>query len=161
MMNKRVISLVLMAILIVLSLYFNMGEQQGEKQAQQPVSAPEQTIAVQNAQKIDELTKQANVVSYFQKHQQLPSFYITKKAARDAGWNPKQGNLCEALPGKAIGGDRFSNREKQLPTAPNRQWYEADLNYNCGHRGADRLLYSSDGMIYVTTDHYKSFEKIN
>lgn len=160
-MNKRVISLVLMAILIVLSLYFNTGEQQGAKQADKPVTTTEPTIAVQNAQKIDELTKQANVVSYLQKHQQLPSFYITKKAARDAGWNPKQGNLCEALPGKAIGGDRFSNREKQLPTAPNRQWYEADLNYNCGHRGADRLLYSSDGMIYVTADHYKSFEKIN
>ncbi|MEQ4623935.1 ribonuclease domain-containing protein [Providencia manganoxydans] len=160
-MNKRVISLVLMAILIVLSLYFNTGEQQGAKQADKPVTTTEQTIEVQNAQKIDELTKQANVVSYLQKHQQLPSFYITKKAARDAGWNPKQGNLCEALPGKAIGGDRFSNREKQLPTAPNRQWYEADLNYNCGHRGADRLLYSSDGMIYVTADHYKSFEKIN
>ncbi|EMI5490812.1 ribonuclease [Providencia stuartii] len=160
-MNKRVISLVLMAILIVLSLYFNTGEQQGAKQADTPVTTTEQTIAVQNAQKIDELTKQANVVSYLQKHQQLPSFYITKKAARDAGWNPKRGNLCEALPGKAIGGDRFSNREKQLPTAPNRQWYEADLNYNCGHRGADRLLYSSDGMIYVTADHYKSFEKIN
>ncbi|EOG1933862.1 ribonuclease domain-containing protein [Providencia stuartii] len=161
-MNKRIISMLLMAVLIALSLYFNTGEQQDKKQAERPVSVPAQTTEQQpHPQKIDELTKQANVVSYMQKHQQLPSFYITKKAARQAGWEPKQGNLCDVLPGKAIGGDRFSNREKRLPIAPNRQWYEADINYNCGHRGADRLLYSSDGMIYVTTDHYKSFLQVN
>jgi len=161
MMNKRIISMLLMAVLIALSLYFNAGEQQEKKQAEKPASTSEQAIQNQHVQQIDELTKQANVVGYMQKHHQLPRFYVTKKEARRAGWNPKQGNLCDVLPGKAIGGDRFSNREQRLPIAPNRQWYEADLNYNCGHRGADRLLYSSDGMIYVTRDHYKSFQEIN
>ncbi|ELX8377770.1 ribonuclease domain-containing protein [Providencia vermicola] len=160
-MNKRIISMLLMAVLIALSLYFNAGEQQEKKQAEKPASTSEQAIQNQHVQQIDELTKQANVVGYMQKHHQLPRFYVTKKEARRAGWNPKQGNLCDVLPGKAIGGDRFSNREQRLPIAPNRQWYEADLNYNCGHRGADRLLYSSDGMIYVTRDHYKSFQEIN
>lgn len=65
------------------------------------------------------------------------------------------------MPGKAIGGDRFGNQEKGLPDAPSRQWFEADINYNCGHRGSDRLLYSSDGLIYVTTDHYRSFQQAN
>ncbi|MEX9755050.1 ribonuclease domain-containing protein [Providencia vermicola] len=160
-MNKRIISMLLMAVLIALSLYFNAGEQQEKKQAEKPASTSEQAIQNQHVQQIDELTKQANVVGYMQKHHQLPRFYVTKKEARRAGWNPKQGNLCDVLPGKAIGGDRFSNREQRLPIAPNRQWYEADLNYNCGHRGADRLLYSSDGMIYITRDHYKSFQEIN
>ncbi|ELZ5938724.1 ribonuclease [Providencia stuartii] len=160
-MNKRIISMLLMAVLIALSLYFNAGEQQEKKQAEKPASTSEQAIQNQHVQQIDELTKQANVVGYMQKHHQLPRFYVTKKEARWAGWNPKQGNLCDVLPGKAIGGDRFSNREQRLPIAPNRQWYEADLNYNCGHRGADRLLYSSDGMIYITRDHYKSFQEIN
>ncbi|WP_272687217.1 ribonuclease domain-containing protein [Providencia sp. PROV149] len=160
-MNKRIISMLLMAVLIALSLYFNAGEQQEKKQAEKPASTSEQAIQNQHVQQIDELTKQANVVGYMQKHHQLPRFYVTKKEARLAGWNPKQGNLCDVLPGKAIGGDRFSNREQRLPIAPNRQWYEADLNYNCGHRGADRLLYSSDGMIYITRDHYKSFQEIN
>lgn len=160
-MNKRTVFMLLMAVLIVFSFYFNAGDQHEKEQAERPVSAPEQSIRTLNAQKIDELTKQTNVVSYVQKHQKLPDFYITKKAARQAGWNPKLGNLCEVLPGKAIGGDRFLNREKQLPIAPNRQWYEADMNYNCGHRGSDRLLYSSDGMIYVTIDHYKSFQPVN
>lgn len=160
-MNKRIISMLLMAVLIALSLYFNASDQQEKEQAERPVSPPEQTIRDQNAQKIDELTKQSNVISYVQKHHQLPNFYITKKDARQAGWNPKLGNLCEVAPGKAIGGDRFLNREKQLPNSPNRQWFEADINYNCGHRGSDRLLYSSDGMVYVTLDHYKSFQLVN
>ncbi|PKH26735.1 ribonuclease N [Enterobacterales bacterium CwR94] len=104
----------------------------------------------------DALTSEVQVVSYLQRHQRLPDYYITKREARKAGWDAREGNLCEVLPGKAIGGDRFGNREKQLPVKSGRQWFEADINYQCGHRGADRLLYSSDGLIYVTRDHYRS-----
>ncbi|PPS58461.1 hypothetical protein CRX72_17075 [Pantoea sp. BRM17] len=64
-------------------------------------------------------------------HQRLPDFYLTKAAARRQGWEPDKGNLCEVLPGRAIGGDRFSNREQQLPRQVGRQWYEADVNYRC------------------------------
>ena len=161
-MNKRVISLVLMAVLIVLSLYFRGGDVQDKPQADKP-AIPEQTIARENAlpKTIDQLTDQQNVVSYMQKYQKLPAFYLTKKEARQAGWDAKKGNLCDVLPGRARGGDRFSTREKSLPIADNRQWFEADINYRCGHRGADRLLYSSDGMIFVTHDHYKSFKQVN
>ncbi|MFD1092537.1 ribonuclease domain-containing protein [Providencia vermicola] len=161
-MNKRVISLVLMAVLIVLSLYFRSGDVQDKPQSDKPATS-EQTIARENAlpKTIDQLTEQQNVVSYMQKYQKLPAFYLTKKEARQAGWDAKKGNLCDVLPGRAIGGDRFSNREKSLPIADNRQWFEADINYRCGHRGADRLLYSSDGMIFVTHDHYKSFKQVN
>ncbi|PPS59243.1 hypothetical protein CRX72_17070 [Pantoea sp. BRM17] len=28
-------------------------------------------------------------------------------------------------------------------------------------RGADRLIYSSDGLIYLTRDHYRSFRKVH
>lgn len=161
-MNKRVISLVLMAILIALSLYFRGGDVQ-EPQVDKPTAASEQSINRENAQPktIDQLTEQQNVVSYMQKYQKLPAFYLTKKEARQAGWDAKKGNLCDVLPGRAIGGDRFSNREKSLPISQNRQWFEADINYRCGHRGADRLLYSSDGLIFVTHDHYKSFKQVN
>jgi guanyl-specific ribonuclease Sa len=68
--------------------------------------------------------------------------------------------LCRAAPDKAIGGDRFGNREGRLPTARGRVWYEADLDFNCGKRGAKRLLWSSDGLIYVTTDHYQTFREV-
>lgn len=107
--------------------------------------------------KIDELTREAVVVAYVKKHQQLPDYYITKYQARRHGWDASSGNLCDVLPGRAIGGDVFSNREKSLPSANNRKWFEADLNYNCGRRNADRLLFSSDGLVYVTYDHYKTF----
>ncbi|CAI1693060.1 MULTISPECIES: ribonuclease [Serratia] len=116
--------------------------------------------AVAEGQSIDQLTQQQRVVSYLQQHQRLPDYYITKKQAREQGWDARNGNLCSVLPGKAIGGDRFSNREGQLPTAHSRVWREADINYQCGRRGADRLLYSSDGLIFVTRDHYKNFIRV-
>ncbi|OWF82208.1 ribonuclease [Yersinia rohdei] len=106
---------------------------------------------------IEQLTQHQQVIKYLQAHHRLPDFYITKQQAREQGWNPKDGNLCKVLPGKAIGGDRFSNRERQLPDAKGRNWHEADVNYRCGHRGSDRLLYSNDGLIYLTQDHYKHF----
>ncbi|MBK7097498.1 MAG: ribonuclease [Sphingobacteriales bacterium] len=108
---------------------------------------------------IDELTKEEVVVSYVEKNKKLPEYYITKKEAREKGWNASDGNLCDILPGRAIGGDIFSNREGKLPAQNGRTWYEADLNYNCGRRNADRILFSNDGMIFVTHDHYQNFIK--
>lgn len=106
---------------------------------------------------IDELTATAVVVPYVKEHKRLPDYYITKNEARHQGWNPAAGNLCDILPGRAIGGDVFSNREGRLPKEKGRKWFEADLNYNCGNRNADRLLFSSDGLVYITTDHYQTF----
>lgn len=96
------------------------------------------------------------VAHYVSVHQELPDGYITKNEARALGWEERQGNLSEVAPGKAIGGDRFQNREKNLPDAPDRIWYEADLDYDGGYRGPKRLLYSSDGLIYYTLDHYET-----
>lgn len=76
------------------------------------------------------------------------------------GWNPKQGNLADVAPGKSLGGDIFKNREGLLPRSPGRVWREADINYTSGYRGNDRLLYSNDGLIYKTTDHYTWFTRI-
>ncbi|MGL6018694.1 MAG: ribonuclease domain-containing protein, partial [Gibbsiella quercinecans] len=112
------------------------------------------------AESIDRLTQQARVVSYLKQRQRLPDYYISKKQAREQGWDARDGNLCSVLPGKAIGGDRFSNREGQLPAASNRIWREADINYRCGRRGAERLLFSNDGLIFVTHDHYKNFIRV-
>lgn len=108
---------------------------------------------------IDELTDESVVVPYVKENGQLPEYYITKKDARNRGWVPSKGNLCDVLPGRAIGGDVFTNRERKLPVKKGRIYYEADLNYNCGRRNADRLVFSNDGLIFVTHDHYKTFEK--
>lgn len=109
---------------------------------------------------ISTLTDARTVARYVLQHQQLPDYYITKGEARRKGWNPAKGNLCDVLPGKAIGGDRFGNRERRLPQHRGRLWYEADVNYRCGRRDADRLVYSSDGLIYLSSDHYRSFRQV-
>ncbi|MGN1069057.1 MAG: ribonuclease domain-containing protein [Candidatus Fimadaptatus sp.] len=57
----------------------------------------------------------------------------------------------------SIGGDRFGNREGLLPDARGRQYYECDVNYDGGYRGGERIVFSSDGLIYYTCDHYNTF----
>jgi ribonuclease T1 len=89
----------------------------------------------------------------------LPDHYLTKDAAARAGWKPGD-DLCRAAPGKAMGGDRFGNRERRLPAAAGRVWYEADLDFACGRRGPKRLLWSNDGLIYVSVDHYQNFKRV-
>lgn len=106
---------------------------------------------------IEKLTEEKTVISYVKQNHKLPDYYITKKEARKQGWNPSRGNLCEVLPGKAIGGDKFSNREGRLPDGD--QYFEADVNYHCGGRNADRIIYTRNGDVYLTKNHYKSFEK--
>lgn len=106
---------------------------------------------------IDQLTEEKTVISYVKQNHRLPDYYITKNEARKQGWNPSKGNLCEVLPGKAIGGDKFGNREGRLPDGE--KYFEADVNYHCGGRNADRIIYTRNGDVYLTKNHYKSFEK--
>jgi len=89
----------------------------------------------------------------------LPARYLTKREAESAGWRPGR-DLCQVARGKAIGGDRFGNREKRLPEAAGRRWTEADLDYACGRRGAKRIVFSSDRLIFITLDHYDSFHEV-
>ncbi|RXM51820.1 ribonuclease N [Chryseobacterium sp. CH25] len=106
---------------------------------------------------IEKLTEEKTVISYVKQNHKLPDYYITKREARNQGWNPSKGNLCEILPGRAIGGDKFGNREGRLPDG--NQYFEADVNYDCGGRNADRIIYTKNGEVYLTKNHYKSFEK--
>ena len=106
---------------------------------------------------IDELTNENTVINYVKTNRQLPDYYLTKGEARKKGWIASKGNLCNVLPGKAIGGDHFSNREKTLPKG--NQYFEADVNYNCGNRNADRIVFTKNGDVWLTKNHYKSFEK--
>ncbi len=85
--------------------------------------------------------------------------YIDKNAAAKLGWRPGD-DLCRVADGRAIGGDRFSNREGRLPAAPGRRWTEADLDFDCGRRNARRLVFSSDRLVYVTVDHYATFREV-
>lgn len=109
---------------------------------------------------IDQLTRADYVAGYLHSFQSLPDFYLKKSQARQLGWQPSKGNLCDRLPGKAIGGDHFANRERKLPNKVGRQWFEADVNYRCGRRSTQRIVYSSDGFIFFTQDHYRHFRRL-
>lgn len=90
----------------------------------------------------------------------LPSNYISKQEAIDLGWVSWQGNLNTVAPGKSIGGNVYKNRNGHLPKALGRVWYEADINYDSGFRNTHRLLFSNDGLMFVTYDHYTTFVQI-
>ena len=97
------------------------------------------------------------VALYLHLYGHLPANYITKKEARERGWDNSAGNLWEVADGMSIGGDHFGNYEGLLPEVQGRVWRECDVGYEGGYRGAQRILYSSDGLIYYTEDHYQSF----
>ncbi len=100
-----------------------------------------------------------DVALYLQTYGGLPDNYITKNQAEGLGWSG--GSVEQYAPGKCIGGDRFSNREGLLPKANGRTWTECDIDtLGENSRGAKRLVYSNDGLIYYTDDHYESFERI-
>lgn len=96
------------------------------------------------------------VALYLHTFGKLPSNFITKDEARDLGW--EGGSVEQFLEGAAIGGDKFGNREGILPKASGRQYYECDIDTNGRNsRGAKRIVFSDDGLIYYTDDHYETF----
>jgi len=105
-------------------------------------------------------TSKEEVAAYLHIFKILPPNYVTKREAQDLGWDNSKGNLWDVTNRKSIGGDRFYNREGILPAKDGRQYYECDINYSGGYRGAERIVYSNDGLIYYTGDHYNSFERL-
>ena len=105
-------------------------------------------------------TSKDQVALYLHTYGQLPENYITKRDAEDLGWDSKKGNLWEVAPGMSIGGSRFGNYEGALPDKKGRKYFECDIDYEGGYRGAKRLIYSDDGLIFYTEDHYNTFEQL-
>lgn len=102
-------------------------------------------------------TSKDDVSAYLLLYGELPSNYITKSEARALGW--PGGDLWAYAEGMSIGGDRFGNREGLLPEDD--VYYECDIDYHGGARGAKRLIYCQDiEHIYYTSDHYASFETV-
>ena len=105
-----------------------------------------------------EYTSKEEVALYIHLYNHLPGNYITKSEAQDLGWDSSKGNLNKVAPGKSIGGDKFGNREGLLPKKEGRVYYECDIDYKKGSRNAKRIVFSNDGLIYYTEDHYESYE---
>ncbi|MBR2835706.1 MAG: hypothetical protein IKE43_08400 [Coriobacteriales bacterium] len=105
-------------------------------------------------------TSKEEVALYIHTYNRLPSNFISKTKAKQAGWVASEGNLDEVCPGKSIGGGPFYNDDGILPSATGRTWKECDINYHGGFRGSERIVYSNDGLIFYTNDHYKTFEQL-
>ena len=103
-------------------------------------------------------TEVEDVAYYLHTYGRLPDNYLTKSEAEDAGWVSYKGNLWDVAYGTSIGGDRYGNYDGQLPKGE--RYYEADVNYDGGYRGEERIVYTEDGDIWYTSDHYESFERL-
>ncbi len=102
-------------------------------------------------------TSKDDVALYIHTYGKLPSNFITKAEAKELGWTG--GGLDEFAEGKCIGGDKFGNNEGKLPDG--KKYKECDIDtLGADSRGAKRIVYSDDGSVYYTDDHYENFEQV-
>ncbi len=126
-----------------------------DKQKDQADGSKDQTSGA-SLDKDGTYTSKEDVASYLAEYGELPQNFITKKEARKLGWSG--GSLEPYAPGKCIGGDHFGNYEGNLPEVDGRSYYECDIDtLGAKSRGPKRIVYSDDGQIYYTEDHYNTF----
>ena len=156
----------LLILFCVFSAFFGTPEEGGESiydsmtvPATEIVEVTEEVVPEETAAEplvIDD-SKDA-VAAYILAHGCLPDFYMTKAEARSI-YNWEGGALDNLAPGCAIGGDEYHNYEGTLPEAKGRYYTECDIDtIGNGERGAKRIVFSNDGLIYYTEDHYETFE---
>ena len=92
--------------------------------------------------------------------EKLPEYYVTYDMAKKLGYKTTLGNLNEVAANKMLTKGIYKNKNGHLPNFVGRVWYEADINYKSGYRDSQRILWSNDGLIFVTYDHYKTFYEI-
>lgn len=134
-----------------------------EEASPESESTKESETVESRAESVEEngnYTSKDDVALYIHTYGKLPVNYITKAQAQEMGWDPEKGNLSDVLPGMCIGGSVFGNYEGNLPRASTRRYFECDIDYDGGYRGPKRLIYSNDGLVFYTEDHYKTFEQL-
>lgn len=138
---------------------YDTAPQTSEIADAQSEASPAQTEAAPAEPALDEhgaYTTRDDVALYIHLYGRLPENFITKKQAQELGWNG--GSLEPYAEGRCIGGSRFGNYEGLLPEKDGRVYTECDIDtLGADSRGAKRIVFSNDGLIYYTDDHYKSF----
>ena len=125
-------------------------------QARKPTAAPTPRGTESPVPYGEDYDDKDRVALYLHLYGELPPHFITKKEAQKLGWD--SGEVEYYRRGAAIGGDYFGNYEGLLPKKKGRTYYECDIDtVGKRSRGAKRIIYSSDGLIYYTDDHYESF----
>lgn len=101
------------------------------------------------------------IADYLFVYGRLPDNFLTKKEAQALGWDSYKNYVSDVAPGMSIGGDRFGNYEGLLPRKSGRQYYECDCYYTEGRRNAYRIIFSNDGLVFYTEDHYRTFTEMH
>ena len=157
-MRKRIISIV--SVLMMLMLIITGCATGSADNISSNTSEVTESTTENDGTVIDEdgtYDSKDDVALYIETYVHLPSNYITKKEAQALGW--EGGSLEPYAPGKCIGGTHFGNYEGLLPEDDGREYTECDINtLGKDSRGAERIVFSNDGLIYYTGDHYQSFE---
>ncbi|WP_459129818.1 ribonuclease domain-containing protein [Guggenheimella bovis] len=156
-MRKNLIWLLLVVLILFGAKHFLTNAPLVEE------NTPPLEVSHQADEAIDEngsYTSKEDVSQYLFTYGKLPKNFITKKEAQKLGWDPQKGNLWEVTDRMSIGGDVFSNREKKLPTEKGRKYFECDIDYNGGPRNAKRIVFSNDGLVFYTDDHYEHFSEL-
>ena len=160
--NTLLLPVLLAALLLGLILYLSLGKKAPTPPQDPEIVDPGVVDPVEQDEEITEdgeYTSADDVSAYLIKYGKLPNNFITKKEARELGW--EGGGLDDYAYGKCIGGDEYSNYEKKLPSAQGRQYYVCDIDtLHEDSRGAKRIVYSNDGLIYYTEDSYETFVKL-
>ncbi len=181
--KKRMLAILVVILLVLAALWFLRGqatdepaplspqatsslvELDGEDNAasptQQTEALPEQTVNADETTPDESgaYTTKDDIAAYLIAYGKLPQNFMTKSEARALGWGG--GGLDDYSYGKCIGGDEFGNNEGLLPDKAGRTYYECDVDtLHRDDRGAKRIVFSSDGLIYYTEDHYESFTQL-
>ena len=147
----------LLSVLLLMMSVFAGCNTEGAANENVPDRETEVSVEENLIKEDGEYTSKDDVALYINEYGHLPSNFITKKEARELGWIKEKGNLGEVAPGKSIGGDYFGNYEEILPEEEGREYHECDIDYDGRRRGAKRIVYSNDRLIYYTEDHYETF----
>ena len=153
---KKKHTILIALVLAILAAIFGVPEEEA------PVISTQEIVAAQVMDDGSSLiqpdgiyTSKEDVALYIHTYGCLPKNFMTKSEARELGW--EGGSLEEYAPDMCIGGDRFGNYEGLLPE--DRDYTECDIDtLGAEKRGAKRIVFSDDGLIFYTDDHYESFE---
>ena len=159
---KRKLTALLLLLALLLSLTACGDAAQTIDTVQQAAQTVQEIAAAQEEETPDieedgTYTTKEDVARYIHTYGHLPDNFITKKQAQALGW--EGGSLEPYAPGKCIGGSRFGNYEGTLPEKDGRTYTECDIGtLGAEKRGGKRIVFSNDGLIYYTEDHYETFE---
>lgn len=158
---KKILSLLLaLALLLSFTACSIDGGKETTLPSQSTAATQESTEATETEPLLDEgghYNSKEDVALYIHLYGKLPENYVTKSECKALG--ASYSRVGDVVEDGAIGGDSFGNREGLLPKKNGRTWTECDIDtWGKGSRGAKRIVFSNDGLIYYTDDHYASFE---